>query len=82
MYNYYCFSTHCFDIIDSLNVLYQSPSKVQLNGTDAIPIFCLASGHGFDHQYKWSMGDESIPGNAPVLWITSPGSYRCDVTSG
>ena len=65
-----------------IDMLYQSPSKVQLKGTDGIPIFCLASGHSFDHQYNWSLGDKSIPGNSPVLWIASPGSYSCEISSG
>lgn len=65
-----------------MSIVHQSPSQIVLTGKDSIPIFCIGSGHSLDFEYKWNSGDNEIPGNSPVLWISSPGTYRCVVSSG
>ena len=68
---------------DVLSIIHQSPSKIVLSqGTESFPIFCVASGHSLDFVYRWNSGDKEIRGNSPVLWISSPGTYSCDVSAG
>lgn len=49
---------------------------------ESIPLFCIASGPTLDFVYKWNSVDKEIPCNSPVLWVSSPGTYRCVVTAG
>ena len=68
--------------IGPFNIIHQSPSKILLLGTESIPLFCVASEHSLDIQYKWNSVKKEIPGNSPVLWINSPGMYLCVITAG
>ena len=68
---------------DVLSVIDQSPSKIVLSqGTESFPIFCVTSGHSLDFVYRWNSGDKEIRGNSPVIWISTPGTYSCDVNAG
>ncbi len=48
----------------------------------AIPIYCIASGHNFDLDYRWQLAGQNVGLNSPVLWVSGPGTYFCTVVKG
>lgn len=61
--------------------MHQTTGKVVLKGIESIPIYCVASRHDLECTYKWDCVDTILSGNTPVLWIHTPGTYRCVVSS-
>ena len=67
-------------IIGKMQIIYQSPTEVnvQLDG-NAVPLYCVASGHSVERKYEWQMSGQCAGCNTPVLWVKQPGLYRCHV---
>ena len=63
-----------------MRVMYQSPEEVivQSDG-NAIPLYCVASAHCIEYKYEWQVGGQHTGCNSPILWINTPGLYRCRV---
>ncbi len=61
-------------------VVYESPSEVTLSGEEAIPLYCVCSGHCLEYVYQWTVSGSEVGYNSTVLWVKTSGMYRCRVT--
>lgn len=71
-------------ILGSFRVVHQTTGEVSLTSGAVVPLFCIASGHNLCLNYKWSklgQHEDCCLGNTPVMWVDSPGIYRCQVSS-
>ena len=66
--------------IGPFRVISQTTEALVTEGS-VIPLFCVATGHNLKYTYKWSTLDQPLSGNTPVMWVNSPGVYRCQVSN-
>lgn len=66
--------------VDDFTIVHQSPSEVKLSIKLAIPLYCICSGHCLEYNYAWMDSGQQVGCNSTVLWVKTPGLYRCHVT--
>lgn len=66
-----------------LKIVQQSPAVVEM--TSFCALYCVAYPHKADTLYEWKVFPKSVVdpvlANAPVLYVSTPGSYVCTVWS-
>ena len=76
MYTVVVYSPTCL-VLGSFEVLYQSPSEVPFDGKQAVPLYCVCSGHCLEYIYEWTVNGKKVGYNSTVLWVKTPGLYHC-----
>ena len=55
---------------------------LDLEYSNPVPIYCVASSHSLDDEYKWDRVGIKLPGNSPVMWVNVCGAYQCNIIRG